>query len=391
MAYAHGISVTETSALQRSMVTVATAVIGLLATAFDADATVFPLDTPVLITDLDAAIGKAGVAGTLHGALRAIADQARPVLIVIRVAPGADTAATNASVIGTTTAQGLKTGMQALLAAEGRLGIKPRILGAPGLDTLPVTTALTVIGKKLRAMVYAAAIGADLAAAITYRANFTSRELMLLTPDFVAFDTATGANAPSFAAARAMGLRAAIDAEQGWNKTISNVPVLGVLGTTKDIQFDIQDPSCEANLLNAQQVSTIVRTGGGFRIWGSRTCSADPLFAFESAVRTAHVLQDTIANGLTWAIDKPLRPSLVRDIVETINAEMRQLKTAELILGGRAWFDVQKNTSATLSAGKLTIDYDYTPTPPAESITLIQRITDSYFADLVAGVSANAA
>jgi phage tail sheath protein FI len=391
MAYAHGISVSETSAAQRNLVTVATAVIGLLATAPDADATIFPLDTPVLITDLDAAIGKAGVTGTLHGALRAIADQARPVLIVIRVAPGADAAATNAAVIGTTTAQGLKTGMQALLAAEGRLGIKPRILGAPGLDTLPVTTALTVVAKKLRAMVYAAAIGTDIAAAITYRSNFASRELMLLTPDFVAFDTAAGANVTSYVTARAMGLRAAIDAEQGWNKTISNVPVLGVLGTTKDIQFDIQDPNCEANLLNAQQVATIVRTGGGFRIWGSRTCSADPLFAFESAVRTAQVLQDTIANGLTWAIDRPLRPSLVRDIVEEINAEMRKLKTAGLIIDGRAWFDAAKNTTATLAAGKVTIDYDYTPTPPLEALTLIQRITDRYFADFAAGVTANAA
>jgi len=387
----HGISVTETSAAQRSLVTVATAVIGLIGTAPDADASVFPLDTPVLITDLDAAIGKAGVLGTLHGAIRAIADQARPILIVIRVAPGADAAATNAAVIGTTTAVGQKTGLQALLTAEGRLGIKPRILGAPGLDTLPVTTALTVVAKKLRAMVYAAATGADIAAAITYRANFSARELILLTPDFIAFDAATGANAPSFASARAMGLRAAIDAEQGWNKTISNVPVLGVVGTTKDIQFDIQDPNCEANLLNAQQVSTIVRTSAGFRIWGSRTCSADPLFAFESAVRTAQVLQDTIANGMTWAIDKPLRPSLVRDIVEIINAEMGQLRTAGLILGGKAWFDAAKNTASTLSAGKLTIDYDYTPTPPLEALTLIQRITDSYFADLVAGVTASAA
>ncbi|MFD1949907.1 hypothetical protein ACFSGX_03875 [Sphingomonas arantia] len=77
MAYQHGITVTELSEGARALVTVATAVVGLIATGPAADATVFPLDTPVLVTDLDAAIGKAGVTGTLLNALRAIADGRR--------------------------------------------------------------------------------------------------------------------------------------------------------------------------------------------------------------------------------------------------------------------------------------------------------------------------
>ncbi len=49
------------------------------------------------------------------------------------------------------------TGMQALLAAQQQLGVKPRILGAPGLDTEAVTTALVSVAQKLRAFVYAGA------------------------------------------------------------------------------------------------------------------------------------------------------------------------------------------------------------------------------------------
>ena len=37
---------------------------------------------------------------------------------------------------------GQRTGIQALLAAEQQLGVKPRILGAPGLDSKPVAEAL---------------------------------------------------------------------------------------------------------------------------------------------------------------------------------------------------------------------------------------------------------
>jgi phage tail sheath protein FI len=380
----HGITITEVTEGTRSLATVATAVIGLVATAPAADAAAFPLDRPALVTDIEAAIGVAGATGTLRNALRAIADQARCPVVVVRVAPGADAAATDAAVIGDDV-NGVKSGMQALLAAEAQVGVKPRIIGAPGLDTQAVTTAMIVIAQKLRAMAYAAAVGDTVTEAIAYRANFTARELMLIYPDFVAFDTAAEANVTSFGTARALGLRARIDTEQGFHKTISNVPVQGVVGLTKDVQFDVQDENCEANLLGAAEVSALIRAGGGFRIWGSRTCAEEPHFVFESATRTAQVLMDTIAEGMMWAIDKPLRPSLVKDIVETINGKIREMKAAGQLIDGRAWFDPEKNPTTSLAGGKLVIDYDYTPVPPLEHLTLTQRITDSYLADFSLG------
>ncbi|MCK2772558.1 hypothetical protein MZF26_26830, partial [Escherichia coli] len=45
--------------------------------------------------------------------------------------------------------------------------------------------------------------------------------------------------------------------------------------------------------------------------------------------------------------------------------------------------------SVTLKAGKLYIDYDYTPVPPLENLTLRQRITDKYLANLVTSVNSN--
>src|SRR4051812_43406939 len=84
----HGIRIIEPVTGARPIAAIATAVIGLLATAADADADTFPLNTPVLITDVRAAIGKAGTAGTLARALTAIADQCSPIMVVVRVAPG---------------------------------------------------------------------------------------------------------------------------------------------------------------------------------------------------------------------------------------------------------------------------------------------------------------
>lgn len=386
MPYHHGVLVTEISDGTRPIRTISTAIVGIVATASDADAATFPLDTPVLVTDVLTAIGKAGTLGTLASTLRAIADQSSPITVVVRVAEGVDAAATTTNVIGAVSG-GVYTGMQALLAAQTRVGVKPRVLAAPGLDTQAVATALAVVAKKLRGMAYVSAIGADPAAVVLYRANFSARELMLIWPDFLAWDTVTSAAVTSYATARAVGLRARIDEEQGWHKTLSNVAVEGVTGISKDVFFDLQDPSTDAGVVNAADVTTLVKQQG-FRFWGSRTTSDDPLFAFESAVRTAQVLSDTIAEGLTWAVDKPMHPSLVRDIIETINAKFRQMKADKLIIDAEAWYDVAANTNTALAGGQLVIDYAYTPVPPLEQLGLRQRITDRFFSDFAARVAA---
>ena len=71
----HGISVTERLDGQQAVRTQSPSVIGLVATADDADDAYFPLDTPKLVTKISEAQGKAGTTGTLAGALRDIADQ----------------------------------------------------------------------------------------------------------------------------------------------------------------------------------------------------------------------------------------------------------------------------------------------------------------------------
>lgn len=385
--YHHGVRVVEINTGTRPIRTISTAIIGLVATAADADVAAFPLNQPVLLTDLAAGIAKAGVAGTLSRALTAILDQTRALVVVVRVAEGADAAETASNVIGSYGVDGSYTGMQALLAAQGKVGVTPRILGAPGLDTQAVTTALATLAQKLRGFAYASAQAETRDAAVTYRANFSQRELMLLWPDFLSWDSVTSTAQPGMAVARALGLRAKLDAEQGWQKTLSNVGVNGVTGLSKDVFFDLQSPASDAGVLNASDVTALINHNG-YRYWGSRTCSDDPKFAFENYTRTAQVLADTMAEAHLWAVDKPMHPSLIRDILEGINAKMRELKALGYIIDGSAWYDETVNTSATLVEGKLFIDYDYTPVPPLENLQLSQRITDRYLADFPTRITA---
>jgi hypothetical protein len=384
--YHHGVRVVEINEGTRPIRTIETAVVGVACTADDADIATFPLDKPVLLTNVQAAIGRAGTKGTLASTLQAIADQTSPLTIVVRVAEGKAENETNSNLIGTTTAEGRFTGLKALLAARNQLGVTPRILAVPGLDTLPVATELVSIAQKLRAFAYANAAGcATKEEATTYRQNFSARELMVLWPEFVGWDTAANAEQTLWATARAVGLRAKIDNETGWHKTLSNVPVNGVTGLSRDVYWDLQNPATDAGYLNSHDVTTLIRQEG-FRFWGSRTCSNDKLYAFENYTRTAQVLADTMAEAHLWAIDKPMTPSLVRDIVAAINAKLRNLVRNGYLLGGEAWYDPAVNDKDSLKAGKLAIDYDYTPVPPVEDLTFRQRITDRYlmqFADAV--------
>jgi uncharacterized protein len=386
--YHHGVRVLELNDGTRAIRLINTSIIGFVATADDANADAFPLNKAVLITNVQAAIGKAGVQGTLARVLDAIADQANTACVIVRVPSQEETADQNTAVIGTTTADGKYTGMKALLAAQGTLGVKPRILGCPGLDTQPVAAELASLAAKLRAFAYVSAGGAETKeAAAAYRENFGARELMVIWPDFLGWDTATSSTTSLWATARALGLRAKIDNEVGWHKTLSNVNVAGVTGIDRDVFWDLQDPATDAGYLNAADVTTLVQRNG-FRFWGSRTCSDEPLFAFENYTRTAQVLADSIAEAHMWAVDKPMHPSLVRDIVEGINAKFRELKGLGYIIDGSAWYDESVNTVESLKEGRLFIDYDYTPVPPLENLLFRQRITDRYLADFADRVTA---
>jgi len=385
--YHHGVRVIEITDGARPIRTITTAVIGFVATADDADPAAFPLDRPVLITDVANAIGKAGTTGTLAMILDAIKDHGSPLTVVVRVAEGDTPAETKSNIIGTTV-NGQYTGMQALKAAPAAFGVTPRILGVPGYDDADVTAELVSIAQLTRSFVYASAFGcATKEEAVTYRNGFGARELMLIWPDFVRWDTTANASVTAPAVARALGLRAKIDEEVGWHKTLSNVPVNGVSGLSKDVYWSLQNPATDAGFLNSKDITTLINTKG-YRFWGSRTCTEDPLFAFENYTRTAHVIADTLADAHLWAIDKPMHPTLARDIVDGVNAKLREFVTNGYLIGGGAWLDQAKNQKEQLGAGKLTISYDYTPVPPLENLLFEQKITLDYLVDFAARMAA---
>lgn len=87
-----------------------------------------------------------------------------------------------------------------------------------------------------------------------------------------------------------------INNDTGWRKTLSNVDVNGVTGISTSVFWDLQQTGTDAYLLNEADFITLIRKDG-FRFWGNRTCSDDPLFQFENYTCTAQVLADTTAKA----------------------------------------------------------------------------------------------
>jgi uncharacterized protein len=382
----HGLTITE-STTSNAVTTASTlSTIGVIVTgaaAAGADTTAlnaaFPLDTPVLVTDITTALASlpASTTGTILATLTAISQITSPIMVVVRVEAGDDQAETDANVIGAV-AGNAYTGIQALLAAQQRVGKTPRILGAPGLDSEAVTAALVIAAKKLRAMVYAAVHADDEAEALVYRAEFGASQLMLIWPD-------SSTSFSGDAIARALALRALIDEEQGWHKTISNVVVDGISAITRDVHWDLLDSSTTAGVLNDAGITTMIQHDG-WRFWGNRTCAgnSEPQFVFESARRTSYALQDLILSIVFPYIDKPMTLGLVKALLEKINATLTRLTQPSNGLGGqvigaRVALDSTKNTAAQLAAGKPVFTLTYTPAAPLENPIVEFVSSDEYY------------
>lgn len=152
--FLHGVQVNNGPTVTNPITTVSTSIIGIVGTAPNADATVFPLNTPVLIAGSQATAAKldttvsdlTGGAGTLPDALDSILKQAGAVVVVVRVAVGTTDNETLANILGGVDSNtGQYLGMQAFLAAQSILGFAPRILIAPGFTNSRVSGGVIAV------------------------------------------------------------------------------------------------------------------------------------------------------------------------------------------------------------------------------------------------------
>ncbi|MBN4079000.1 phage tail sheath subtilisin-like domain-containing protein [Gammaproteobacteria bacterium AH-315-C21] len=382
--FLHGVEVVEIDNGPRPISTVRASVIGLVGTAPTADSIKFPLNTPVLIAGnrIDAAM--LGTTGTLPKSIDGIFDQAGAVVVVVRVEEDADYNITLANIIGGVdplTEQ--REGLQALLYSESVVHVKPRLLIAPGFThELSVATEIDSIAHRLRGIGIIDGPSTTHEDALNYAANFGSARLYLVDPAVKVFDTVAAVESIEPSSARVAGLIARQDNERGYWWSPSNTIMRGIVGTERSIDFSIGDFNSRANLLNENNVATIVRQDG-YRLWGNRTLSSDPKFAFLNVRRTADIIHDSVQRAHLWAIDRNITRTYLEDVVAGVNNYIRYLSSIGAIINGKAWADADLNTPDQISQGKVFIDFDFSANYSAEHITFRSHLVDDYLEEIL--------
>lgn len=244
----------------------------------------------------------------------------------------------------------------------------------------PVVAELLGIAERLRGVIIADGPSTDDADAIAYRGDWGSPRVFVVDPNVLVYRNGDYVTEP--ASPRVAGLIAWSDEHRGFWWSPSNLAVRGIVGTARNIDFELGDRNSRANYLNENEVTTIIREDG-FRLWGNRTCAMDPKWAFLSVRRTADIIHESLLRAHLWAVDRNITKTYLEEVTEGVNAFLRDLVARGAILGGHCWPDPELNSPANISQGKVYFNFDFAPPYPAEHVTFRSHLVDDYIEELI--------
>jgi phage tail sheath protein FI len=336
-----------------------------------------------LITTEREAIAAFGADAAITKACQAVYTKAKAVIVAIGVPKLEDLALQTSAIIGGVLASGQRTGLQALLDGKSLFNAQPRLLIAPGHSaTQAVATALDSLAQKLRAVGIIDGPCTTDEAAMAYADNFGSRNLFMVDPGVQFWDTGTSATVNAPGSAWTAGLFAWTDATYGFWASPSNKEFTGITGTTRAVEYLDGDETCRANLLNNANIATIIRDDG-YRLWGNRTLSSDPKWAFVTRVRTLFILMDAVQAAHKWAVDRSITKTYVKDVTDGLDAFMRDLKIAGAVINFEVYPDHELNTASQIEQGKVYWRIRFTDVPPAENPIFLFEVTNQWMTEVL--------
>lgn len=385
MSFFHGVTTTDIKTGARTISLPSSSIIGLCDTFTPGglDGGTAKAGELKLITTEREAIAAFGPNSAITKSCKAIYTKAKAVIVAIGVPKLEDAALQTSAIIGGVLASGQRTGLQALLDGKSLFNAQPRLLIAPGhTATQAVATALDSLAQKLRAIGILDGPRTTDEAAMLYADNFGSRNLFMVDPGVQYWDTDLSKTVDAPGSAWAAGLFAWTDAEYGFWASPSNKEFTGITGTTRAVEYLDGDETCRANLLNNANIATIIRDDG-YRLWGNRTLSSDPKWAFVTRVRTLFILMDAVQAGHKWAVDRSITKTYVKDVTDGLEAFMRDLKAQGAIINFEVYPDTELNTASQIAQGKVYWRIRFTDVPPAENPNFLFEVTDQWMTEVL--------
>ena len=385
MSFFHGVTTTDIKTGARTISLPSSSIIGLCDTftpGLLGGGTALAGELKLITTEREA-IAAFGADSAITKACQAIYTKAKAVIVAIGVPKLEDAALQTSAIIGGVLASGKRTGLQALLDGKSLFNAQPRLLIAPGhTATQAVATALDGLAQKLRAIGIIDGPGTTDEAAMAYAENFGSRNLFMVDPGVQYWDTGTSKTVDAPGSAWVAGLFAWTDAEYGYWASPSNKEFVGITGTTRAVEYLDGDETCRANLLNNANITTIIRDDG-YRLWGNRTLSSDPKWAFVTRVRTLFILMDAVQAGHKWAVDRSITKTYVKDVTDGLQAFMSDERNRGALINFEVYPDTELNTASQIAQGKVYWRIRFTDVPPAENPNFLFEVTDQWMTEVL--------
>ena len=163
-----------------------------------------------------------------------------------------------------------------------------------------------------------------------------------------------------------MGIYAQTDQTRGVYKAPANVPIAGAIGL-QSLLKDVDQGSL--NLLGIDILRVFPEQSQPL-VWGARTTSTDSNWQYINIRRLFIYLEQSIEQGIRWAIFEPNNPLLWGKLKRTITDFLNRVQGDGGIISFYVRIDAALNPPATQALGQLYIEVGIQPTYPAEFIIL---------------------
>ena len=371
-----GISITRIDNEPRPAVWSDMSVVGLIGTAPAADASVFPVDTPVFMYSDDVVKRQAlGSTGTITQALNLINAQlgefqVAAKVVVVRVAEGESVDETIANIVG----DGVSTGLEAFVQAGPLLGIIPRLICAPGFtsqrqgsNSNAVCVALPAICNRLLAHAVVDGPATTEQAALDWRETLSSNRLIPVEPAVKVMHGTEIAVVPLAPAVIGIGVRRDHEKQGRPFHSWANQPVQGIVGPSRPINFSLTDGTTEGQRLLSHNLGVLLRgelgvesaiSAGGFVYVGTDNAGEDDLWRFYNVTRGRDYIHLMFLRTLRFYLGRfNITGQTIQAVLNTMGFAMRDLKADGDILGYEVKFARDQNSPEELRQGRFTVNF----------------------------------
>jgi len=163
-----------------------------------------------------------------------------------------------------------------------------------------------------------------------------------------------------------MGIYALTDQNRGVYKAPANVPIQGALGLQSLLADADQGP---LNLLGINILRVFPEQSQPL-VWGARTTSTDSDWLYINVRRLFIYLEQSIEQGIRWAVFEPNNPMLWGKLSRTITEFLNRVEGDGGIQDFYVRIDAALNPPASQALGRLYLEVGIQPTYPAEFIIL---------------------